>query len=80
MTCLLKLLQPMILVYLGMKPLTWRTERYYQFSFVDSDSYTVKEEYLGLVVGSKGAEELCKKICEVLRDKGVDINQLRFHG
>ena len=50
--------------------------------YVDSDSYTVNEEYLGLVevVGSKGAEELCKKICEVLRDKGVDINQLRFHG
>ena len=50
--------------------------------YVDSDSYTVKKEYLGLVevVGSKGAEELCKKICEVLRDKGVDINQLRFHG
>ena len=32
------------------------------------------------MVRSKGAEELFKLICEVLRDKGVDINQTRFNG
>ena len=50
--------------------------------YVDSDSHEVKEEFLGLVevVGSKGAEALFKLICEVLQDKGVDINQMRFNG
>ena len=50
--------------------------------YVDSDSNEVKEEFLGLVevVGSKGAEALFKLICEVLQDKGVDINQMRFNG
>ena len=50
--------------------------------YVDSDSHEVKEEFLGLVevVGSKGTEALFKLICEVLQDKGVDINQMRFNG
>ena len=48
--------------------------------YVDSDSYKVKEEYLVEVVGSKCTDEFCKKICEVLLDKGIDIKQLRFHG
>ena len=48
----------------------------------NSDSNCVKEEFLGLVevVGSKGAEALCRRICEVLQKKGVGVNQLRFHG
>ena len=50
--------------------------------YVDSDSHEVKEEFLGLVevVGSKGTETLFKLICEVLQDKGVYINQMRFNG
>ena len=50
--------------------------------YVDFDSHEVKEEFLGLVevVGSKGTEALFKLICEVLQDKGVDINQMRFNG
>ena len=50
--------------------------------YVDSDCYQVKEEFLGVVevVGSKGAKALCQIICEVLREKGIDINQLRFNG
>ena len=50
--------------------------------YVDSDCHQVKEKFLGVVevVGSKGAEALCQIICEVLREKGVDINQLRFKG
>ena len=50
--------------------------------YVDSDCHQVKEEFLGVVevVGSKGAEALCQIICEVRREKGVDINQLRFNG
>ena len=50
--------------------------------YVDSDCHQVKEEFLGVVevVGSKGAEVLGQIICEVLREKGVDINQLRFIG
>ena len=32
------------------------------------------------VVESKEAKTLCQIICEVLREKGVDINQLRFDG
>ena len=50
--------------------------------YVDSDFHQVKEEFLGLVevVGSKGAEALCQIICKVLREKGNDINQLRFNG
>ena len=42
----------------------------------------VKEDFLGLVevVGSKDPEALCRLICEVLQKKGVDVNQLRFHG
>ena len=50
--------------------------------YVDSDCHQVKEEFLGVVevVGSKGAKALCQIICKVLREKGVDINQLRFNG
>ena len=32
------------------------------------------------MVGSKGTEALFKLICEVLQDKGVNINQMRFNG
>ena len=45
--------------------------------YIDSDSHKVKEEFL---VGSKGAEASFKLICEVLQDKGVDINQMQFNG
>ena len=50
--------------------------------YVDSDCHQVKEEFLGVVevVESKGAKALCQIICEVLREKGIDINQLRFDG
>ena len=49
---------------------------------MDSDCHQVKKKFLGVVevVGSKGAKALCQIICEVLREKGVDINQLRFNG
>ena len=49
---------------------------------MDSDCHQVKEEFLGVVevVGSKGAEALCQIICKVLREKGIDINQIRFNG
>ena len=41
--------------------------------YVDSDKHAITEEFLGLVdiVGSKGAEALCEKICEVLIEKGM---------
>ena len=32
------------------------------------------------IVGSKGAEALCAKICNVLQEKGVNIENTRFHG
>ena len=50
--------------------------------YVDSDCHQVKQEFLGVVevVGSTGAEALCQIICKVLREKGVDINQLRLNG
>ena len=50
--------------------------------YVDSDSHEVKEDFLGLVevVGSKRVEALFKLICEVLPDKEVEINQMRFNG
>ena len=49
---------------------------------LNSDSHLVKEEFLGLVkvVGSKGAEALCRLNCKVLQKNGIDVNQLRFHG
>ena len=66
------------------KLLIWLTAlpfRYF-YAMFNSDSNCVKEEFLGLVevVGSKGAEALCRRICEVLQKKGVGVNQLRFHG
>ena len=62
--------------------MTDRAELSIFIRYVDSDSHEVKEEFLGLVevVGKKGMEALFKLICEVLQDKGVDINQMRFNG
>ena len=50
--------------------------------YVNSDSHQVTEEFLGLVevYGSKGAEALFNLICDVLKRKGIDINQMRFNG
>ena len=52
------------------------------FRYVNSNTEKLKEEYLDLneIVGSKGAESLCTKICEVLVLKDTKIIQLRFHG
>ena len=49
------------------------------FRYVDSDCH---QKFLGAVevVESKRVEALCQIICEVLREKGIDINQLRFNG
>ena len=49
--------------------------------YVDSDCHQVKEDFLGVieVAGSKEAEVLCQITCEILREKGVDINQIRFN-
>ena len=48
--------------------------------YVDSNKYSLTEEFLGFIeiVGSKGAEELCEKICEVLKEKGADVSLIRF--
>lgn len=50
--------------------------------YANSDTQKVNEKYLGLVeiVGSKGAETLCTKICEVFVSKYISIPQLCFHG
>jgi len=50
--------------------------------YIDSDTHKIKEEFLGLVevVGSKGSENLCRIISEVLLEKEIDIKELRFHG
>ena len=50
--------------------------------YVDSDKHSITAKFLGLVetVGSKGAEALCEKICEVLKEKGVDVSLVRFNG
>ena len=50
--------------------------------YVDSNKHSITEEFLGLVeiVGSKGAAALCKKICKVLLEKGVDVSLMRFNG
>lgn len=50
--------------------------------YVDSDTHSVTEEYLGLVeiVGNKGAKELFDKICEVLLEKAIDVTLMRFNG
>ena len=62
--------------------ITDRAELAIFIHYVDSDCHQVKEEFLGVVevVGSKGAKALCQIICKVLREKGIDINQLRFNG
>ena len=43
--------------------------------------HSLTEELLGLIgiVGSKGAEVLCEKICEVLKEKGVDVSLMRLN-
>ena len=50
--------------------------------YVDADTHQISEKFLGLVevVGSKGASALCDKICEVLLEKGIDMQQMRFNG
>lgn len=50
--------------------------------YVDADEHQVKEEFLGLVevIRSKGAEALFNEICYVLREKQIDIKQMRFNG
>ena len=50
--------------------------------YIDSDRHAIKEEFLGMVeiVGSKGAEALCAKICNVLQEKDVNIENMRFNG
>ena len=50
--------------------------------YVDSDTHKINEEILGMaeVIGSKGREALFIFICEVLANKGIDINQMRLDG
>ena len=50
--------------------------------YVDSNMHSLTEELLGLIeiVRSKSAEVLCEKICEVLKEKGVDVSLMRFNG
>lgn len=50
--------------------------------YVNSDTHKVNEEFLGMVevVGSKGAEALFNIICEVLENKGIDMNKMMFNG
>ena len=62
--------------------ITGRAELAIFICYVDSDCHQVKEKFLGVVevVGSKRAEALCQIICEVLREKDIDINQIRLNG
>ena len=32
------------------------------------------------IVGSKGAEALCAKICNFLQEKGINIKNMKFNG
>ena len=50
--------------------------------YADSDSNDVKEEFLGLVQikGNKDAAQICEKISEVFRDKGIELSNMRFSG
>ena len=50
--------------------------------YIDSDSNDVKEEFLGLVQikGNKGAAQICEKISEFFRDKGIELSNMRFSG
>ena len=50
--------------------------------YVDSDSNDVKEEFLRLVQikGDNGAAQICKKISELFRDKGIELSNMRFSG
>ena len=59
-----------------------RTELSIFVRYVNSDTHKITEEFLSMVevIGSKGAEALFKLIYEVLSSKGIDINQMRFHG
>ena len=46
-----------------------------------ADRHEMQEEFLGMVkiVGSKSAEALCANICNVLQEKGVNIENMRFN-
>ena len=50
--------------------------------YVDAHSNLINEKFIGIVevIGSKGAEALCDKICEVLQEKGIDKQLMRFNG
>ena len=50
--------------------------------YVDSDTHKTNEEFLSRVeiIGSKGVEVLYILICEVLANKVIEINQMRFNG
>ena len=43
--------------------------------YVDFGRHEIEDQFLGIVevVGSKGAEALCAKICNVLQEKGVNM-------
>ena len=45
------------------------------FKHIDSDPHEIQEEFLGMVevIGSKGAEALCTRICNVFQEKGNNI-------
>ena len=50
--------------------------------YIDSDHHEIQEEFLGMVenVSSKSAEALCAKICTVLQEKGLNIENIRLYG
>ena len=50
--------------------------------YVDSDSNDVKEEFLGLVLikENKGPAQICEKVSELFRDKGIELSNMRFSG
>ena len=50
--------------------------------YLDSDCHEIQQEFAGMVevAGSKGAEALCAKICNVLKEKAVNIENMRFNG
>ena len=49
--------------------------------YIDSDRHEMQEEFLGMfeIVLSKDAEALCV-ICNVLQEKGDNIENMRFNG
>ena len=50
--------------------------------YIDSDSNDVKKEFLRLVqiMENKGAVQICEKISELFRDKGIELSNMRFSG